>query len=472
MRAPRRGSFGLAALAASGLVWVLATGVSRAGELSKGPKPGSPATRSTSISSPASSPGEALFLRKWDVDDPRGRGGDGLGPVFNERSCVACHGLGGTGGGGKVDKNVDLLSANPIQSRSLAQSCTPQEPVAKPALAPAPAPLPAPVDRSKLAKIHPGLVSAQSVVLHRFGINPTYVSWRNQLLSPNNNGRNNLHTGALVLQRISDPRFNIVLSHRNATALFGSGQIDAIEDVVIEREAERQKGLDVPTKGRVARQKDGRIGRFGWKAQVPHLRDFVLNACAVELGLETPTHHQTVDPFGNGARPGAIDMSDEDCDALIDYVRNLPAPIVQDRDDDELGFERFTAIGCADCHKPNLGRVEGIFSDLLLHDMGGGLSDSGASYGSMSPGETPSPDAPGPGEWRTPPLWGVADSAPYLHDGRAATLSDAIRAHGGQAQASAREFEKLSKARRQQVLGFLLSLTAPRSGGVKLAQAR
>ena len=55
--------------------------------------------------------GEELFRREWIVDDPRSHGGDGLGPVFNDTSCIACHNQGGAGGAGPSAKNVDLLSA-------------------------------------------------------------------------------------------------------------------------------------------------------------------------------------------------------------------------------------------------------------------------------------------------------------------------------------------------------------------------
>jgi CxxC motif-containing protein (DUF1111 family) len=432
MRALNKNSVGLAALAASGLLCFLSSALVRADEPSQ-ESPSEPEAQANTSPAPVPSLGEVLFMRKWEVDDSRGRGGDGIGPVFNERSCVACHGLGGPGGGGKIDKNVDLLSASAPQGFNPNAS-----------------------ERSVLAKVHPGLVSAGSIVLHRYGSDPRYAKWRAE-------HGNSSHTNATLLQRFDIQPFTLVLSHRNSTALFGAGQIDAIPAEVIEREAERQKWHGLPTQGHVARQKDGRVGRFGWKAQVPSLRDFVLNACAVELGLESPTHHQASDPFGNGSRPGAIDISDEDCDALIDYVRNLPAPTEQHPERHAAGFEQFVTIGCADCHRPNLGDVDGIFSDLLLHDMGGNLSDSGQYYGEEDPSET-SPGNTKPGEWRTPPLWGVADSAPYLHDGRAHTLGDAIAAHAGQAEESRRKFDNLRTEPRKKLMAFLHSLTAPTKG--------
>ena len=94
------------------------------------------------------------------------------------------------------------------------------------------------------------------------------------------------------------------------------------------------------------------------------------------------------------------------------------------------GRRLFAEVGCASCHTPSLGEVRGIYSDLLLHDMGQTLSDSGEYYGIDGPD---SPGGPSPGEWRTPPLWGFRDSGPYLHDGRAQTLEEAVALHGGQA---------------------------------------
>ena len=144
-------------------------------------------------------------------------------------------------------------------------------------------------------------------------------------------------------------------------------------------------------------------------------------------------------------------MDEDECDALTAYVRSLPAPVARapaDAKDEaatRAGEATFRSIGCADCHLPKLGDVEGIYSDLLLHDMGPRLGDSGVygvfergAEGGRSPRLAEGPpgrDAPAtPQEWRTPPLWGLRDSGPYLHDGRAETIDQAITLHGGQAQ--------------------------------------
>ncbi len=153
----------------------------------------------------------------------------------------------------------------------------------------------------------------------------------------------------------------------------------------------------------------------------------------------------------------------------------LPAPVVVDpygpqgTHDMREGRRLFTEVGCVFCHTPTLGQVQGIYSDLLLHDLGQSLSDSGSSYGIDGPD---TPQAPTPREWRTPPLWGYRDSGPYLHDGRADNLEEAVALHEGQAKASAKRFFGLPAQERAQVEAFLKSLVAPSSAatpGVVLA---
>lgn len=65
--------------------------------------------------------------------------------------------------------------------------------------------------------------------------------------------------------------------------------------------------------------------------------------------------------------------------------------------------------------------------------------------------------------WKTPPLWGVRDSAPYLHDGRAQTLEQSIAAHGGEAEHSAKKFRSLDYQQRSHLVLFLKSLAGPQS---------
>jgi CxxC motif-containing protein (DUF1111 family) len=458
--------------------------------------------------------GRELFVREWVPDDPRSHRGDGLGPVYNETSCAACHNLGGVGGGGSNSKNVDIITRISTGSRSSDEAAI---------------------------ELHPGFRRATSVVLHRFGNVPGYAAWRRLLLrsiQPNlvrepevvfetlpalgtilrtdppsslENVPSRLIGGELdrhsmpakeadveirlsrtmreptVVPRMCGMSLCIAStrSRRNASALFGSGSIDAIPERAIEA-GSRRAFPEFPTiRGRVSRLEDGRIGRFGWKAQTPTLREFVLTACSVELGLDVPDHPQARDPREPDVPPKGLDLTAEECDHLVAFVATLPAPGQQIPAMNILAAELrsgeavFNSIGCTTCHTPNLGNIRGIYSDLLLHDMGPDGSDTG-SYSSSRPQPPTSSDSSRPGpfagkasgrqrigsgardrEWRTPPLWGVRDSAPYLHDGRADTLDQAIALHGGQGMGPASRYFKLSPSDQQKVRAFLKSLVAP-----------
>jgi CxxC motif-containing protein (DUF1111 family) len=308
-------------------------------------------------------------------------------------------------------------------------------------------------------------------------------------------------------------QFEVVRSQRNPTALFGTGLIDAIPDRVIEEGAMVKHPGFPEVAGRISRLKDKRIGRFGWKAQTASLSDFVLTACAVELGLEVPDHHQGGNPQKPQAQAKGLDLSAEECNALRDYVRSLPRPLenkpATETESKEIAAGRatFATIGCATCHSPNLGTVEGIYSDLLIHDLGQPLGDVG-QYGVFDPssseeeinddegsisntvafqsrpvtrtrrgmmGATNRPTT-GPAsrfEWRTPPMWGFRDSGPYLHDGRADTIDQAVALHAGEAQTIAGKFFGLSHRERRQVESFLKSLTGPEpESSERVASAR
>ena len=385
---------------------------------------------------PVRAEGKALFHREWVPNDPRSHGGDGLGPVYNERSCVACHKQGGAGGSGPAENNVNLVTApRPSPGATFDGSSVNAQEV--------------------LDLIHLGFRDSPSVVFHRFGTDPAHAAW---LV---------LWEGMLKDPRgVGVPGLSIRWTGRNTPALFGSGRIDAITEEALEAGAARVHPGFSGVKGRVCRLPDGRIGRFGWKAQTATLEDFVLTACAGEVGLEVPGHHQSKPPRPAADPPPGLDMTEEECAALVKFVRRLPVPASRrpERDDPARfvasGEELFHSTGCAACHAPKLGQVEGIYSDLLLHNMGPSLSDSGAYYGGPSAaGELARAE-----EWRTPPLWGVADSAPYLHDGRAKSLDDAIRAHAGEAQGSAsRYINTLKPGQRLRLQAFLGTLTAPGS---------
>src|SRR5262249_57174022 len=124
---------------------------------------------------------------------------------------------------------------------------------------------------------------------------------------------------------------------------------------------------------------------------------------------------------------------------LVAFVDTLPRPVEAvpaepvERGRAARGKELFGSVGCAACHVPDIGGVQGVYSDFMLHDVEVRGPNGSGSYRDQSP-EVPQPaDHPRPAEWKTPPLWGVADSAPYFHDGGSATLHDAIVRHGNEA---------------------------------------
>ena len=432
--------------------------------------------------------GRALFLRVWTPDDPRARGGDGLGPVFNERSCVACHNLGGVGGAGSRSKNVDILTITKNAPTAQGRDVDKARSESASALPPAD-------DIEAMAMIHSGFAASQSLVLHRFGTAPNYEAWRQNVMvsdPPDRNShaasRDDASEGNRELpESAKRGAFSLKRSQRNSTSLFGAGLIDSIPDEAIDVPP-RSPGI----KGRPNRLKDGRIGKFGWKAQMASLDEFVTTACSVELGLEVPGHHQAGDPLGCEREAKQFDMTRQDCDDMVAFVRSLPTPIVR-TPANALGRKLFETIGCAACHVPKLGEVEGIYSDLMLHDLGERLQDTGG-YGTFTPSR-PSREDPlgsslvrdepktegaartqprtsaGELEWRTPPLWGVRDSAPYMHDGRAATLEAAIDLHGAEGHEAAERFRLLSNTQQGQLIRFLQSLAAPRKA-MSLASSR
>ncbi len=569
-------AFRLKHSAACGAVTVFGT-VSLALATNAADEPAQQRTLAVSVATKSAIDGAEIFTREWIPGDQRSHGGDGLGPVFNDSSCVACHNQGGTGGAGPASKNVDIVTAFhaplqqlPRQTEAIsvpqtlpgiifqsvfgnldnlsAQSSADSDAAVQEVSEDKGEEQLGPVDKVRLAqkeqaerrkaqmeaerknltKLHPGFAFANSVVLHKGGTFAGYETWRSQVagmrfgsqlrlgvdvqmfepqvvaameeqisqrprnVQASNGGKlmGQLKQQVLLARRrganasIRQGNFVITKSQRNTTALFGAGLIDSIPTEVLEAlEVTQAKGKKVS--GRIAWLKDGSAGRFGWKSQKSRLSSFVMTACAVEVGLNVPDHPQAGHPQKADYMPAGLDLNQAQCDALIAYISDLSAPVQRPFGDEvdkgyiSGGHALFVKVGCADCHVENVGEVAGIFGDLLLHDMGGELGDTG-SYEVFIPNSTPEGEViqltrqSGPAsripkkvtgatrqEWRTPPLWGIRDSAPYLHDGRAETLAQAIAMHGGESARSTQKFFALTDAERFKVISFLKSLVAP-----------
>lgn len=349
----------------------------------------------------------ATFLDgKEDFEDSETEAG-GLGPIFNRSSCVTCHSAPVTGGAGPI--NVTRFG------------------------------------RTENGVFNP-LASLGGSLQQEMEINS-------------------------VLHEVVPPEANVV-AQRNSTPLFGLGLIEAIPDQEILRNV-RRTPLD-GVLGKVAKVADAAtgktlIGRFGWKAQQATLLSFAGDAYLNEMGITSRLFPVENAPNGNAQLLAqydtVVDPEDVvdpatgrgDIDRVADFMRFLGAPPrLPPTHSAAAGRSVFQNTGCAVCHVPLMftgpNKVAALnqqevwlFSDLLLHDMGSlgdGIAQGTADVRDM----------------KTAPLWGLRASAPYLHDGRAATIDDAIKAHDGEAKASKDRYMKLNKQQVQQLIDFLMSI--------------
>ncbi len=334
-----------------------------------------------------------------EVDDVA----EGLGPIFNARSCGECHSFPTTGGGSAI---------NEVRFGQYSHG------------------------------VFNDLASQGGSLLQLFAIEP-----KCQELLPASANR---------------------VGFRQTTPLFGAGLIEAILDGHIEANANVQRAMHPAQAGRVSyvtSPSDGAIhvGRFGWKAQQALLLDFSADAYLNEMGITNDLFPHENAPNGNykllaecDRVPDPEDRPDpvtgrRAIDNFTNFMRFLAPPPPGTVNGEVLhGEEVFHRIGCAVCHHPSFtavsshhpainGQTVALFSDLLLHDVGTG-------------------DGIPTNEFRSPPLWGLHASAPYLHDGSAATPEQAILRHGGQATSARRGFEGLSEVDRKALLAFLNSL--------------
>lgn len=347
-----------------------------------------PAVGSAGGPSRALTPREsASWLAGRSIFERKWAAAEGLGaPRFNATSCSSCHKLPAVGGAGGLDANVIGPDAS-LSSR------------------------------------------------YRPGEEPPPL-------------RNDL---ARASSRRTSKSIGRVLEQRQTPSLFGLGLIETIPDAeILVREDPEDRDHD-GIRGIANRVQVGtstEIGRFGWKAQMPRLEDFVRGACGGEIGLTVPT-----DARGFGIDEDHDDAPDpelfwEQLDELNFYAAHIAAPTRGGKGDQvriRNGERLFVSIGCAKCHVPVLNgfmREVPLYSDLLLHDL-----DSARAK--TAPGGTQ------PRLFRTAPLWGIGQTPPYMHDGRAAGLEDAIRMHGGESRLVRVAYRGLSEGEQRALLAFL-----------------
>ena len=405
------------------------------------------------------SQGRTLFDRPWVLAPAGGRLHDpatlvGLGPVYNDISCLGCH-VGNGGGGAPAGPDVPMHGMLVRLSLPL------------PGPHGGPRPLPAYGDQLNDHAV-PGVpAEGQARLVYTLRTVVLAGGQRVALRVPHLKV-GDLHFGPLGAGALFSPRI--------AQPVYGGGLLEAIPAPALEAAAARQRAEGGPVRGRVNQVWDialGRSvpGRFGWKANQPSLAQQAAGAANGDMGLTSPLfpdkNCRAAQTACQGARRGPQpDLTAARLRALATYLRGLAVPARRGAQAPAVlrGERLFSGLGCASCHQPTWKTGDGAalaalsgqtihpYSDLLLHDMGPGLADG-------------RPDFQASGrDWRTPPLWGIGlarrinADAGFLHDGRARSLLEAVLWHGGEADTARAAFAALSKGDRDDVLAFLSSL--------------
>ncbi len=266
---------------------------------------------------------------------------------------------------------------------------------------------------------------------------------------------------------------NVEVSPRVAPVVFGLGLLEAIPEETLLAYADETDVNGDGISGKpnyvwdVVNQRYA-LGRFGWKANQPTLLQQVAAAYNDDMGLTTSlfsVENSAGQPqlTEHSATP---EVSDEILEVVTFYVQTLAVPARRNVDDPQVkhGEQLFAKAQCASCHVPTLrtGVLEGVpsvsnqtihpYTDMLLHDMGPDLADNRPDFHANGR------------EWRTPPLWGIGlmkrvnGHTNLLHDGRARDLMEAILWHGGEAEVSRQIVEQMSKVERDALIAFLESL--------------
>ncbi|HXY31391.1 MAG TPA: di-heme oxidoredictase family protein [Gemmatimonadaceae bacterium] len=245
--------------------------------------------------------------------------------------------------------------------------------------------------------------------------------------------------------------------------VFGRGLIEAIPDQTLRQLAWQERSNPDHIAGRANILANGHVGRFGRKANVDNLRDFNATAFLKEMGITSSLDPQEPliiagKTLPASIEPGGIDLSDKDLNDATAFTRLLaPPPLQAQTAQTNTGSMLFDKVGCAGCHvrslktgsnaaSPSLSnRTVGLFSDLLLHDMGPALAD--ICFLSANPSE-----------FRTEPLMGVNHREEFMHDHKSTTIDDAIQRHGGQGSAARARFRALSPAQQAALTAYVNTL--------------
>lgn len=393
--------------------------------------------------------GNELFRRVWD---PAGEGDanrDGLGPLYNAKSCEACHLRDGRGQPPFVDPGSPALFLRLSAANGQ----------------------PDPVYGSQLqtAALAGFLAEGRLNVTYRTKEIPLAGGERAHLLVPS--------------YAVGTPGYGPLagdtgLSPRLAPPMIGLGLLEAVPAADILSLADPEDSDGDGISGRPSRVWSPEftvqmLGRFGLKSGAATIRQQTAAALRADMGLSTSLFPE---PWGEctprqitcraGPHGGRVEVDREDLDRLVFYSRNLAVPVRDKTDAPDVlrGKQVFYQTGCTGCHRPSFvthtlpdrpeqsAQTIWPYSDLLLHDMGEGLADT-----------RDLPHAKRQ-EWRTAPLWGIGRTREvsghehYLHDGRARTLLEAVLWHGGEAAAQRDAVIDMAPKDRAALIRYLESL--------------
>ncbi|MBQ46553.1 MAG: thiol oxidoreductase [Zetaproteobacteria bacterium] len=401
--------------------------------------------------------GRAVFRDPWTIAPASANTRDGIGPVFNARSCDACHVRDGKGKPPTAEGGV-------FTSMLVRISIKGNDPHG------APLPVPAYGDQIQNFSIPDVEAEAQPRV--------TYITKSGEFEDGN--------TYELIepVYSFEDLAFgafpdDFMFSPRVTPGMTGLGLLQGIpeQDILNNADPEDQDGDGISGKANyvwdAVNQKTS-LGRFGWKANQPNLRQQTAGAFLGDIGItsslfenENCTTFQTnCKDAPTGSEDGKPELIEPIFDDIIAYSSSLAVPAQRGQFDPDVraGFELFKEAGCQGCHtmtqktgpnkSPELISDQTFhpFTDLLLHDMGEELADNRPDF--LANGR----------EWRTAPLWGLGllskinGHTRMLHDGRARNFSEAILWHGGEAEAARQQYKGMTATERDQLIRFLESL--------------
>jgi CxxC motif-containing protein (DUF1111 family) len=397
--------------------------------------------------------GNSFFRQSWVSAPASTTARDGLGPYYNAVACASCHFKDGRGRPPMYDGELgrgllfrlSIPGTNP-HGGSLA------DPVYGGQLQ----------DNAILGPIIKGQMGITYQTITETFADGTTVQLQKPIYTVTNLGYGPLASGVMISPRI-------------ANQIIGLGLLEAVEQSTILGFADEADSDGDGISGRPnyvfdIESNTQMMGRFGWKANQPTIKQQVAAAFFNDMGITSYLFPLEYCPPGVdcGAIPngGSPEITDVSFDRVVLYSRALAVPIRRNYNDEAVlrGKKIFNDINCAACHKPKMqtGSTYAIagfrdqtirpYTDLLLHDMGADLADGATDF--LATGF----------EWRTPPLWGlglietVNGHTNLLHDGRARNITEAILWHGGEAQASKNKFKNLTAKEREDLLKFLNSL--------------